>query len=70
MARKLNQTASRDADPSLTGAQKFELGRHPTDSQVSPNDEGSWAERNANALEALGKCIAKTGLAGVEFDQI
>lgn len=30
----------------------------------------SWAERNAKALAAHGKDIARTGLAGAEFDRI
>ncbi|MDD5058953.1 MAG: type II toxin-antitoxin system CcdA family antitoxin [Sideroxydans sp.] len=30
----------------------------------------AWAERNADALAAHGKDIAKTGLAGAEFDRI
>lgn len=30
----------------------------------------AWAERNADALEAHGKNIARTGLAGAEFDRI
>jgi len=30
----------------------------------------TWAERNAEALEAHGKNIAETGLAGTEFDRI
>ncbi len=30
----------------------------------------SWAERNAEALEAHGKSIAQTGLAGAEFDRV
>jgi len=30
----------------------------------------SWLERNAEALSEYGKMIAKTGLAGEEFDRI
>jgi antitoxin CcdA len=30
----------------------------------------TWAERNAGALEAHGKNIAQTGLAGAEFDRV
>lgn len=30
----------------------------------------SWLERNAEALSQYGKMIAKTGLAGGEFDRI
>jgi antitoxin CcdA len=30
----------------------------------------TWAERNAEALEAHGKNIAESGLAGTEFDRI
>jgi antitoxin CcdA len=30
----------------------------------------AWAEHNAGALAAHGKDIAKTGLAGAEFDRI
>lgn len=30
----------------------------------------TWAERNADALEAHGKSIAQTGLAGAEFDRV
>jgi antitoxin CcdA len=30
----------------------------------------SWLERNAKALSEYGKMIAKTGLAGEEFDRI
>lgn len=30
----------------------------------------AWAERNAQALEAHGRDIAATGLAGEEFDRV
>jgi len=30
----------------------------------------TWAEKNADALKAHGQDIAKTGLAGAEFDRI
>jgi len=37
---------------------------------VEQLENESWATRNAAALEAHGRDIAQTGLAGTEFDRI
>jgi len=39
-------------------------------SMIEELENRAWAERNAQALEAHGRDIAATGLAGEEFERI